>query len=55
VALKNCEVRVYREKQLMEVLPIIGEVSAMRFGKFGREDNSLIIIDTAGQLTVKVR
>lgn len=29
-------------------------VSAMKFGKFGREDSSLVLITVGGALTVKI-
>jgi Bardet-Biedl syndrome 1 protein len=54
VALKNGEVRVYREKQLLDCLNVGMELTALRFGKFGREDNSLIMVNKGGSLTIKV-
>ena len=29
-------------------------VSAMKFGKFGREDNALVLVTIGGALTVKI-
>ena len=29
-------------------------VSAMKFGKFGREDNALVLVTVGGALTVKI-
>lgn len=54
VALKNGEVRVYREAVLFDVINLGAEVSAMRFGKFGREDNTLVLVHKSGSLTVKM-
>lgn len=59
MALKGGEVRVYRDKVLLDTLQLAGGPSAepvsLRFGKFGREDNSLVILHKSGALSVKVR
>jgi Bardet-Biedl syndrome 1 protein len=43
VALSNSEVHTFREKYLCNVMKTPDVVTGMRFGKFGREDASLIM------------
>jgi len=43
VALTNNEVHTYLEKNLVDVMPVEDTVTGMKFGKFGREDSSLIM------------
>ena len=61
VALKNSELRLYNEKILLNILklqvkyffikePIFG----IKFGKFGREEESLVLITESGSLMIKV-
>lgn len=42
VALGNGEVRVYNGKNLVSTFNCHEQVTALRYGKFGREDNSLV-------------
>ena len=42
------EVRVYNEQHLVSVTPFESPVNAMTFGKFGREDNTLISVTRTG-------
>ena len=44
VALTNCEVHVYMNQNLVDVIRTEDVVSAMKFGKFGRESESLVMI-----------
>jgi Bardet-Biedl syndrome 1 protein len=48
VSLANCEVRVYREKFLADTLKTPAVVNAMRFGRFGREDSTLVMVTKGG-------
>ena len=43
VGLTNSEVHVYRDKYLCNVIKTQDVVTGMRFGKFGREDSTLIM------------
>ena len=43
VALTNCEVHMYRDKYLVNVMKTEDVVTAMRFGRFGREEQTLIM------------
>ena len=54
VALKNGEVRLYKEKFLLSTLQVDGPVTAMQFGRFGREESSLILVTRAGGMYVKI-
>ena len=54
VALKNGEVRLYKEKFLLSTLQVDGSVTAMQFGRFGREESSLILVTRAGGMYVKI-
>ena len=54
VALANGEVRVYKDKMLMSIMPCNDIVSSMRFGKYSREDNTLVLTFKSGSLAVKI-
>jgi len=54
VALANGEVRVYNEKQLVSIHQTNDLVVGMRFGRFGREDNTLISTHASGALSIKI-
>ena len=45
------ELRVYNEQHLVSVTKLSSPVNAMTFGKFGREDNTLISITRKGEHT----
>ena len=42
------ELRVYNEQHLVSVTKLSSPVNAMTFGKFGREENTLVSITRAG-------
>lgn len=54
VSLNNGETRVYKDKFLVSTIRTNDPVTAIRFGRFGREDSALILITTAGGLYVKI-
>lgn len=54
VSLNNGETRVYKDKFLVSTIKTNDPVTAIRFGRFGREDSALILITTAGGLYVKI-
>ena len=43
VALANCEVRIFRDKYLVNTIQTRDIVTGMRYGRFGREDSTLIM------------
>ncbi len=53
ISLRNGEVRTYNEKVLLHVLKYSENIAAMKFGKFGPEDNCLIMLSDSGTLIVK--
>lgn len=42
------EVRMYNEQHLVSTTQLSSPVNAMTFGKFGREDNTLISVTRTG-------
>lgn len=54
VALNNGTVHFYQDKYLVDVLATEGVVTAIKFGHFGREDNSLVMITRSGALIIKI-
>ena len=54
VALEGGEVRVYNGATLVASLHMADTVVAMRFGQYGREANTLVLVSRAGSLTFKM-
>ncbi|XP_059082200.1 Bardet-Biedl syndrome 1 protein homolog isoform X2 [Tigriopus californicus] len=54
VGLKSNQVLVFNDKHVVDCFTMNDSVSAMKFGKFGREDNSLVLITSGGGLSVKI-
>ncbi|KAL0026920.1 hypothetical protein WJX77_011582 [Trebouxia sp. C0004] len=54
VSLANGDLRVYNEQHLVSVTKFESPVNAMTFGKFGREENTLVSITRTGGLDVKI-
>ncbi|GIY30419.1 bardet-Biedl syndrome 1 protein [Caerostris extrusa] len=54
VTLGNGLIHFYQDKFLVDVLAAEDVVSAVRFGRFGREDNSLVMCMRGGGLCVKI-
>jgi len=54
VALANGELRVYNGKLLVSTSKLQDVVTGMRFGRFGREDHSLILTFRGGGMAVKM-
>jgi len=54
VALANGEVRVYNEKHLVSLHTIPSPVTGVWFGRYGREDNTLITVTKSGALDIKI-
>ncbi|XP_064095849.1 Bardet-Biedl syndrome 1 protein-like [Macrobrachium nipponense] len=47
-------VLIYRDKHLVDTIHTEDSVAAMKFGRFGREDNSLILVMKGGGLIIKI-
>lgn len=54
VALSNGEVRMYNDKYLITTIKNDDLITSMRFGIFGREEGSLVLIFKSGGLSVKM-
>ncbi|UXI22696.1 lysine-specific demethylase 8 [Sarcoptes scabiei] len=54
VALTNKTIRFYNDRKCVDVLSINDIVVAMKFGRYGREDNTLVMITKNGSLIVKI-
>lgn len=54
VGLANCEVHLYRDKNLLSTIKTPDVVSSICFGRYGREDGTLIMTTKGGGLMVKI-
>eukprot|EP00794_Sanderia_malayensis_P020242 gene20242-22224_t len=54
VALQNGEVRIYKDKYLVNLFRAEDVVTGMQFGRFGREDGALVMTTKGGGLLVKI-
>lgn len=54
VALGNSEIHLYRDKNLINVTKTQDVVTSLCFGKYGREDGTLIMTTKGGGLLVKI-
>ena len=54
VALANGEVRVYAGKALLNTMQVYDQVTAMRYGRYGREDATLVIVLKSGAMLLKM-
>ncbi|KAF6104506.1 hypothetical protein HJG60_011418 [Phyllostomus discolor] len=52
--LANGEVRIYRDKTLLDVIRTPDAVTSLCFGRYGREDNTLIATTRGGGLMIKI-
>ncbi|XP_023347799.1 Bardet-Biedl syndrome 1 protein homolog isoform X2 [Eurytemora carolleeae] len=54
VALASAHVLIYDDKNIIDHFKMDETVSAMRFGRFGREDNTLVLVTCTGTLAIKI-
>ncbi|XP_056153450.1 Bardet-Biedl syndrome 1 protein [Lampris incognitus] len=54
VGLANCEVHLYRDKNLLSTIKTPDMVTSICFGRYGREDGTLIMTTKGGGLIVKI-
>uniref|UniRef100_A0A3Q2PJT5 Bardet-Biedl syndrome 1 n=1 Tax=Fundulus heteroclitus TaxID=8078 RepID=A0A3Q2PJT5_FUNHE len=54
VGLANCQVQLYREKNLLSTIRTPDMVTSICFGRYGREDGTLIMTTKGGGLMVKI-
>jgi hypothetical protein len=48
------QVRVYNEKHLVSIHQANDIPTGLRFGRFGREDNTMIMTHASGALSIKI-
>ncbi|XP_030074788.1 BBSome complex member BBS1 [Microcaecilia unicolor] len=54
VGLANLEVHLYRDKNLLNIIRTPDVVTSVCFGRYGREDNTLIMTTKGGGLIIKI-
>uniref|UniRef100_A0A1A8Q282 BBSome complex member BBS1 n=1 Tax=Nothobranchius rachovii TaxID=451742 RepID=A0A1A8Q282_9TELE len=54
MGLANCEVHLYRDKNLLSTIKTPDTVTSICFGRYGREDGTLIMTTKGGGLMVKI-
>uniref|UniRef100_UPI0037E76C6E Bardet-Biedl syndrome 1 protein n=1 Tax=Semicossyphus pulcher TaxID=241346 RepID=UPI0037E76C6E len=54
LGLANCEVQLYRDKNLLSTIKTPDVVTSICFGRYGREDGTLIMTTKGGGLMVKI-
>ena len=54
VALSNGEVCLYKDGGLVHMFAVEKPITGIRFGQYGREDNTLCIVHGKGALTIKI-
>lgn len=54
VGIDNKEVHIYREKYLLNIMKTESAVTGIKFGKFGREDSTLVMTTKGGSLLIKM-
>ncbi|XP_071962650.1 BBSome complex member BBS1-like [Antedon mediterranea] len=54
VGLTNNQLQIYREKYLINTINTEATVTGVQFGRFGREDNTLIMVTKGGGMIVKI-
>ena len=54
VALASNHVLIYNDKNVVDCFRMDDTVSAMNFGRFGREENTLVIVTIGGTLNMKI-
>ncbi|XP_028424017.1 LOW QUALITY PROTEIN: Bardet-Biedl syndrome 1 protein homolog [Perca flavescens] len=54
LGLANCEVQLYRDKNLLSTIKTPDVVTSICFGRYGREDGTLVMTTRKGGLMVKI-
>lgn len=54
VALANRQVQIYKEKYLVDIIHTEDVVTGIRFGRFAREDGTMVMSTKSGSLFVKI-
>lgn len=53
VALANGDVRIYQDRNLVSVIKLHSPAVALKFGRFGKDDGTLVLVLASGDLVVK--
>ncbi|XP_054167725.1 Bardet-Biedl syndrome 1 protein homolog [Oppia nitens] len=54
VALDCKQVHIYQDRHKVDILDTDDTIVAMKYGRFGREDSTLVMVGRAGSLTIKI-
>ncbi|RWS29918.1 Bardet-Biedl syndrome 1 protein-like protein [Leptotrombidium deliense] len=54
VALENQQIHIYNDKNKVDVIEIEDVVTSIKFGRYGREDNTLVMVTRKGWLVIKI-
>lgn len=54
MALASGEIRLYNEKRLVASYSLPAPATALYFGRYNREDNTIVCVTRAGALNIKV-
>lgn len=54
VCCQDANIYMYKEKEVVDVIDTGDPVTAIRYGRLGREDNALVYVTRSGALTVKI-
>ncbi|XP_003740934.1 Bardet-Biedl syndrome 1 protein [Galendromus occidentalis] len=54
VCCQDSKIYFHKEKAVVDIVDTGAPVTAVRFGRFGREDNALVFVTKSGALTVKI-
>jgi len=54
LALENCQVHIYLDKHRVDNIPTPEVINVMKYGKYGRESGTLVMVSRQGTLTVRI-
>ena len=54
VALDNCQVHIFHDKHRVDIIATDDNITSMKFGKYGRESATLVLVSQNGALTVMI-
>ena len=54
VALDNRQIHLYQDRHRVDVIETDDTIVSMKYGRFGREDNTLVMVGRSGGLTIKI-
>lgn len=54
VALDNRQIHLYNDRNRVDIIETDDTIVSMKCGRFGREDNTLVMVSRSGGLTIKI-